>query len=54
MTKESRINDGEGIVPLIYSSGIKFKFLIHFEFIFVPGVGKGFIFIPLHVEVHFS
>ena len=30
------------------------NFLIHFEWVFVPGVGKGFIFILLHVAVHFS
>ena len=35
-------------------SGLKFRFLIHFEFIFVYGVRKCSNFILLHVAVQFS
>ena len=35
-------------------SGVIFKSLIHFEFIFVYGVRKWSSFIPLHVAVLFS
>ena len=35
-------------------SGLTFRFLIHFEFIFVYGVRKCFNFILLHVTVQFS
>ena len=35
-------------------SGLTFRFLIHFEFIFVYGVRKCFNFILLHVAVQFS
>ena len=35
-------------------SGLTFRFLIHFEFIFVYGVRKCPNFILLHVAVHFS
>ena len=35
-------------------SGLMFRFLIHFEFIFVYGVKKSSNFILLHVAVQFS
>ena len=35
-------------------SGLTFRSLIHFEFIFVYGVGECFNFILLHVAVQFS
>ena len=35
-------------------SGLTFRFLIHFEFIFVYGVRKCSSFILLHVAVQFS
>ena len=38
----------------MFSSGLTFRSLIHFEFIFVYGVRKCFSFIPLHVIDHFS
>ena len=34
-------------------SGLTFRYLIHFEFIFVYGVSKCFNFILLHVTVQF-
>ena len=36
------------------ASGLTFRSLIHFEFIFVYGVRKCFNFILLHVAVQFS
>ena len=35
-------------------SGLTFRSLIHFEFIFVYGVRKSYIFILLHVAIQFS
>ena len=35
-------------------SGLTFRFLAHFEFIFVYGVRKCFNFLLLHVAVQFS
>ena len=35
-------------------SGLTFRSLIHFEFIFVYGIRKCFNLIVLHVAVHFS
>ena len=35
-------------------SGLTFRSLIHFEFIFVYGVREGYNLILLHVAVHFS
>ena len=46
------------ISPMFFSksfiaSGLTFKSLIHFEFIFVCGVGKCSSFVLLHRAVHF-
>ena len=48
-----------GVLPMFSSksftvSGLIFKYLIHFEFIFVYGVKKCFNFIFLHIVVQFS
>ena len=48
-----------GVLPMFSSksftvSGLIFKYLIHFEFIFVYGVKKCFNFILLHIVVQFS
>ena len=35
-------------------SGLRFKSLIHFELIFVSGVGQQSCFLPSHVDIHLS
>ena len=47
------------VLPIFFSksfivSGLIFRYLMHFEFIFVYGVRKWSNFILLHVAVHFS
>ena len=49
----------ESVLPMFSSrslivSGLRFRSLIHFEFIFVHGVRKCASFIGLHVAVQFS
>ena len=47
------------VLPMFFSkrfrvSGLKFRSLIHFEFIFLYGIGQCSNFILLHVAVQFS